>query len=402
LYVTPIWTGLKGLLFEGDLEPKGMPAFVFPLKALVDKGNQVDMLLLSKKIISNIDFNIKAEWIKKVRMFRMIYRESGIKSKFIDYINIYRETKKLCRKHQYDFVYGHGPSAIAANYVANHLNIRYGQRLYGTFFWDDICKYGRNYALLRRHFEHLCFKTRKQFLIVTDDGSNGDKVYDNLNRTIKKPKYEFYFLRNGVNFPTDTFAQFEKNHSPESGINDLFYLARIDEWKRQDRAVEVVYLLKKRGIEVRLLLAGQVSDKAYFEKIYNKSKDLGVEDKIISLGSINRRDLIKYSRESIGALFFYDMCNRGNAFYEVFSSGGIIIANNDGSLNDYIKNEINGFLINSVEEAASVVSKLYQDISLRRTVRMNAEETSRRFIKSWSDRVNEEVSLIENATGKPR
>ena len=46
LYVTPLWTGLKDILFNGFEEARGMPAFIKPLKELISRGHEVDLFLI--------------------------------------------------------------------------------------------------------------------------------------------------------------------------------------------------------------------------------------------------------------------------------------------------------------------------------------------------------------------
>ena len=45
LYVTYMWSALSDLLLQAGLEARGMPAFIRPLRGLVDRGHEVDLLI---------------------------------------------------------------------------------------------------------------------------------------------------------------------------------------------------------------------------------------------------------------------------------------------------------------------------------------------------------------------
>src|SRR5690606_10587776 len=144
------------------------------------------------------NLNIKAGWLKKSKIWDVVETNLSFFKRFITYSNLNKAVDKALSSEQYDFVYAHGSSTSVVRTVANKYNVPFGQRLYGTFLWDKIQKKGQLYVSLRHLTEYKAFKTRKSFLLVTNDGSRGDLVKKAIWGE-GNPPYEFHYWINGVN-----------------------------------------------------------------------------------------------------------------------------------------------------------------------------------------------------------
>lgn len=400
LYVTTLWTGFAEVLFDGVVEPKGMPAFLLPLKELVNRGHNVDFILLHNNI-SFQNYNIKIDWIKEEQIIGQVYWNNNLIMKPINIINLYKKADNIIKNKSYDFIYAHGESATVSRLIAKKYNLPFGQRLYGTFLYDYIKKNGLIKAKIFHFLEYDAFKSEKDFLLITNDGSNGDRAYKVINKARTPSK--FYFWHNGIErmheIPREILdTEYERlNKEPF-----LFYVARIDRWKRQDEAIKILKMLNDRGYNFKLYIAGQIFNQKYYEELKNMIEELKLDRNVIFMGVINKEQINIMSKLSVCAFSLYDMCNLGNVFHEIFSAGGIIISKNDGSLDYFIEHGKNGFLLNDITEAPEYIETIIKDKSYEMELRFNAKSTSLNKMKTWKERINEEIELIENCNKSDR
>ncbi len=405
LYVTSLWSGLEDIILNGStLDPKGMPAFAKVIEELIKRDYNIDCIFyVNKKLISDNSV-INHPLYKKINIIDLIVlkQKSGIIKLFlliIDYIKICRRVDKAMRLKSYDFVYGHGFISDAARFVSRKYKVPFGQRIYGDIFWNLYQKKGLIYALMTDLTRYLTYRKQKEFLLITDDGTNGDKTYELFGG--KRLKYQMYFWLNGIDrqaHPEVTFpCSFENNDiNINIHVPYLIYIARITRWKGQYHAVDVLFYLKQRGIHVNLYIAGQLDDVMYYDEIMAKASEKGVKDQIKYLGAISKDDIYKLSKLSVAALSFYDFSNLGNVFHELLSYGTIVISKNDSSLDRFITTGKNGFLVDDMVSAANIVEELINDNDLVNTIRKNALKTSIEKMVSWDIRVEKEIKLIES------
>lgn len=395
LYVATLVRGFEDLL-RGELEAKGLPTFILPLKYLLEHGHSVDLILISNY---TKPINIKVDWIQNENIIANINNDLTITNKWKKKINIaktileeWKTIQLALKRNHYDFVYCHGTAAILGNLAANMMGVRCGYRLYGTVhLYNDILKIGKFKAAVKNLTYYLIFKMKKDFLLITDDGSHGDVVYQYW-----KPRgttYPLYFWRNGVDIESITELENEGDVPQEPF---LFTAGRIDKLKRQDIIIKMLHLLHKKQIKIHLYLAGHVECKKYIEEIENLVKMYGLESYVHFMGAIPRRYMKKMAYYSKAMILWSDIANNGNVFYEVFSTGALIVAINDGSLDPFVTRDKNIFLADNIEEAVEDIQKLLNLSQLERSKMQRAAICqSVKTIPSWEKRVYREIKLLE-------
>ena len=107
LYVTGLWRGLRTILFEGQTEEMGMPAFMKPLKKLLLDGHDVDIFLIHK-LDEYPPYDCKVDWISGDNIVDTYKWDVSLKGRFSNDWHIYQKTKQLLQQKDYDIVYGHG------------------------------------------------------------------------------------------------------------------------------------------------------------------------------------------------------------------------------------------------------------------------------------------------------
>lgn len=399
LYVTPLWSGLRDLLFEGAVEGKGMPAFIKPLQYFVSNGISVDLVVCSWE---NPDFKISANWLKNTTVKYIKIRKSRFAvAKLVNLFKIYMGAMNLLNKSKYDFVYGHGGSiGLIACILAHKMGIPCGQRLYGTFLSEKIRRYGCGRVFLKHPFEYLSFLlNNKNFLMVTNDGTEGDYVWEKI--TASKTNYKFIFPYNGIECQSNNDNNDYCIPAFLSNIVDpfLYYPARFDRWKRQDMLIEIINELvsKKRGIHV--FFSGHVSDTKYYEEVFKKAHDYNIEKYVHYVGTLNKKEMKYMFNQSMATLFCYDFSNLGNAFIEALSNGALVIARKNKEIEKIIIDRQDGFLVENVDDCVALIEMLNstQDLNkIREAAKTKAEE----IFLSWEERCKYEYVLINNIIGE--
>lgn len=396
LYVTAMSGPIQDILTgKRDHEITHALQFFYPWRRLVERGHQVDFVVTSNfsgPPTINVPWFAASSLLANVydpatdappwrRVFRRIRR----------FLAVMYETDKALRNGGYDFVYCKAfYEGLAGNLVANFRNVPCGMRSMGTMLFEDFKRYGPMLTAIRRPAEYLTFRLRKKFFLMTDDATKGDLVYEAW--APDPPRYDFLFWKTGVELkdPADVQATREL---PERAY--LFYAARIDNWKRQDRVVQLLKLLHGRGHMLHLYFAGGVQSGEYLGRVQALARESRLEEYVHFLGPIPQDDVRNFARHAVANPSFYDVSNLGNVFFEIFAVGSVIIGLDDGSLNGYLDDGENGFLVKDEKGAAEIVSRLLAGEIDASRIKERASATARERVLSAAERFEREVALIE-------
>jgi glycosyltransferase involved in cell wall biosynthesis len=389
LYVTTLWSGLRDVLFSG-LPPRGMPAFVQPLRALAERGHTVRLLVATPPDVGVL--NLGVPWIRPCDVTLVPWKSGGVGA-LRSLTRVVAALRRMLSSEPYDFVYGHGSLGGVASTVASWYGVPSGARIYGTFLARELDKRSLWSVALRHPLEFWSFRAPKSFTMVTNDGTQGDRVFRTL---ATKRSGQLHFWLNGVDHLPGTGDQI-----PKTGLGQepyLFYPARIARWKQQSAAVELLHYLHQRGhTRIRLIFAGHISDPPYFEEVKGLAASLGVDTFVEHAGAIGREEMVHHFRQSVATLSFYSVSNLGNVVIEALSSGGLVVALDDGSLNEIVVDGETGMLVRDPEQGAAAIVRLLSDPSISARMRFMARESSARLFRSWQDRATEEINVIEHA-----
>jgi len=379
-----MWSGLKDVLIDNKKTYSGMPAFMRPLLSLKERGHIVDLLIgykdcdcfsaLSNGYLSNgniyvIPYKIKSKFSRLLSMFWLVL-----------------ESYKLIKKNNYDFIYLHGTLGVLVTLLARIYNVPIGQRLYGIILSDQIESKGKLRSILAHPAGVLSFFLKKNFLLITNDGTKGQNVPGLIGI---KTKYEMYYWLNGVDF-----VDFKQDSSTLANV--LFYPARIDRWKGQDRAITFLKKLHKKGHhELRLVFCGHITDDVYFSELMSLARSEGVENSVSYEGLIENEEISTLYNSSLAVLMMYDYSNLGNVFIESFCSGACVVALDNGSLKDYVINKSTGIVGSDMDLLVDDFDAIIRNLSKYQSIRSSAKTASRSIFSTWNQRVAREIELIE-------
>lgn len=396
LYIAPLVSGFQDIL-EGKQESKGLPSFIFPLKKLLEDKNQVDIVLISN---FKEPIDIKVEWIKNENIIANINNDFATTKGLIRYylkfkslFEVWNVINNALKNGGYDFVYCHGTAAYIGNILANRYKVRCGYRIYGVVdVAHDIRKIGLLKTILKYPVYYKIFRRKKEFLLITDDGTDGDYVFKQFN---SKETFPMYYLVNGVD---KSFEYVRQQHLLEEcnciGEKFIFHAGRVVSLKRQDRVINVLNELHINGDKLHLLLAGHLSDQPYYEKLRHMIKTYGLDAYVHFLGAIERTSMQSLSHDAVATILLSDISNQGNVFFECAFAGATIITYPEESLKKYVKDKENGFFVEDEKQAADIVVELLNGKYTPERIQERIKESVNDKLKSWDERVQTEIDLI--------
>lgn len=388
-----------------DSKLSGLPAFYYPFKMLLERGCTIDLLLYTtekKTVIESAHF--------KKRNLIQIHPWKSILPGSVEYMLLLRRaSRKLLRSRHYDFVYGMSEGAHLAVYEAAKMGIPCGLRQYGTQEMANALEpiksvtARRLKALKDYTYITLSMLSRKTFVLATNDGSRADELYNILG--VKKKKFRFYFWTSGVYIPNERpKVDYESKDSYPFGYDPLALsmINRIAVVKRQDRAACILGELHKRGYPFHLYLIGTDDSQKMHEATVAAAKEYGVLDYLHFVGGKSQQECRQYACNSFATLLPCEW-NRVNVFYEVMGEGSVVVTNDNHSIDEFIKDDVNCLVYeeDNFAQAAEKIIALMKDPERIERIRNAAHQTAVEKFMSLEKRFGLEAQLvIDAAKGK--
>lgn len=174
----------------------------------------------------------------------------------------------------------------------------------------------------------------------------------------------------------------------------IITLSRLHcECKQQDFAIKVFSLLTAKHPDWDMLLWGDGPDKGQLEALIKKLK---LEDRVFLKGQTeNPREELKKADIFVFPSKYEGF---GLALAEAMSVGLPVVGLTTCSgVNELIKDEENGFLVNNAEEFVNRLDELMGDADLRNRLGQKAHEDMKRFspenvFKQWQEALHDQIS----------
>ena len=379
----------------------GLPAFYYPFKMLLDRGHTIDLMLYTpdeKTVVESERF--------KAENLIQIHPKNGVLPCAVEYaLQVSSAIRKVLNERQYDFVYGMSEGSHLAVREAAKRGIPCGLRQFGTQEMANVLEPMK--SMLKRRLKALkdytyitlSMQSKKSFLLATNDGSRADELYDILG--IKEKKFPFFFWRSGVHIPqTQPVVDFETqgNYPQTYDPMALSMVNRIADVKRQDRAVQILGELHRRGYLFHLYFIGDVSSQAMLDATNKAIEENGVADYVHFEGGKSQNECRQYARNSFATLLPCEW-NRVNIFYEVMGEGSVVVTNDNHSIDEFIDPGINCLLYeeDNFAQAAEKIIALMDDPERNKAIRAAAHQTARDKFMSLEKRFGMEAQLVEDA-----
>lgn len=374
----------------------GLPAFYFPFKMLLEKGNTIDLMLISNREHEVVE----SEHFKKENFFQIRMKHNGVLGTFELPLLLMRETRKRLKAQKYDFVYGMAEGTHVGVRTAAKMGIPCALRQFGTQEMANVLEPMRKglkrwlKALKDYTYITLSMISKKSFLLATNDGSRADELYDILG--IKKKKFDFHFWRSAVAIPkkqpvVDTTKT--DNYPETYGPMCLSHIGRVVPVKRQDRSVRILGELHKRGYKFHLYFIGEVEGEEMIGATMKAAEEYGVTEYLHFEGAKNQTECRSYARNSLATLLPGEW-NRVNIFYEVMGEGSVVVTNNNHSIDEFIDDGVNCLVYDTEAEAAEKLIALVNNPARQAEIRSNAHKTAIDKFMTLERRFGMEAQLV--------
>lgn len=319
-------------------------------------------------------------------------------SKFIGYTTIFMlffKAIKIIKRHNIKVLYGyeiHGVLASSLCKLIYRSELVYIHRFMGSWL-TSYYNQNKKIKLFLNLDAILALKLDSDLLIMTNDGTQGDKALKIVN---SKSLHNYCFWVNGVDeqkLPIEKNIEF-KNKLGLKNEKIFLSISRLNSWKRVDRAINSISLIKEENFKYFIIGDGELKNK--LEKLVQEKN---LENKVIFVGAIANAEVKKYL--NIANVFFslYDLSNVGNPLLEAIRANKIIFTLNNGDTSRWIKHRENGFIYdindNLYQNLAKDIDELLNDKELENKILKNIELTEKEKLWTWEERMNAEVSEVK-------
>lgn len=385
----------------------GGPAFTQTVKKYIDEGWEVYLITdePSNKEYPHLDSDhiilLKPSTFKKFESLQkigLVFRWLNHKSMTRAFV---RAGKKLLGSHQKDVIlYGYEIFGVKACKI---LSQKYSLPMVTRFQGTILSQYKNTRSnWIRRYPHYHALAEKSDLVIMTDDGTQGDRVLKELHNSSPT-----LFLRNGLelmeqnihqmcaDFPRDSFRLALDVQADETMF---LTVSRLAGWKKVERAIDGFREFCQAGLPGKLVIVGDGSSRLALEQ---RAKDYNISDKVIFVGAVAHDKVYDYMMACDVFLSLYDLSNVGNPLLEAMTLGKCIITLDVGDTRKLISNRENGILLTmqTLPELGKTMAELSADAALRESMGNAAAEYAKANFQTWQERMDSEFTAV-SALGK--
>ena len=306
-----------------------------------------------------------------------------------------RTARRLIEDDGYDVLYGyevHGVLATRMLRKEDHLPLV--ARFQGTVMHPHL---DNRLSLARRYEEVMALKTPADLYVMTDDGTQGDQVLSRLNPASRE---KTRFWRNGLDLQHARPPTPEETRQARESLGlapDDFVLvtsSRLARWKRIDRAIDAVALLRANGVHARLLVVGDGEERANLER---QAAQRLVRDVVTFAGGVPQSEVQRHLWAADVFLSTNELSNVGNPLLEAMLAARCIVTLDEGDTRNLIRDNDTGLLLPTGDPRAiaTALATLHADTSQRQRLAEGALALAQREFWSWDQRIDAEVEAVE-------
>jgi glycosyltransferase involved in cell wall biosynthesis len=378
----------------------GMPLVTLYWQRLAEKGHSVHVFVFGAFKCEK-DFTLKG--IHFYRRCLPKWTEGSAKGDLTSYLKIrlfllqfkaYSAVRKIRRVDFPDVIYSYHTGLVPMGHLLSRLmRVPHVVHFWGTWLGHYLFKEPW-YKCIPFLGPILCFKFPIDLLIISNDGTHGDKVVEKL----KFPKERFRFWLDGtapdIYDPDMDKAEIKRSIGLLPSDKMIFQTARLDFWKRIDRAIAAMPAVIERVPNARLVVAG---DGFLREELEKQAAELDVSDCVRFLGFVPHETVLTLHNAADLFLSVQDLTNLGNQIFEAFHSGTCTVAYNIGGTSHVMKDEITGVLLEEEDllRLGDVIADLLLDDDRRQRLGKGALDFAKENIWTWDERSDVEISEIQ-------
>lgn len=305
--------------------------------------------------------------------------------------------RRLLRQRQHEILYAYEISAIIGSRLARLFlpkKFKIVHRIQGVSLLRS--SHHNLWLMLRKLEWLLALKMRADAYIMTNDGTLGDVVWKYWNRDVDGER--LFHARNGLSasmlVPRLDRAEALRSLGLDPSNIYLLMLSRLDPIKRVERGLHALADMENAK-QVRLLIAG---DGEELEPLKALAEKLGIADRVIFLGGVERSDVARVMSAADMFVSTYDFSNCGNPLFEAQWFELPVVTLDNGATGTVISDGVNGLLLPVGDHARLVqaLSLLVHDRDLRARLSAGAKTWADENMVSWQLRMEREVEWLSH------
>lgn len=282
-------------------------------------------------------------------------------------------------------VYGAPPAFFLSRLLRLPLILRFQ----GTILYPRL----GSSSLIPFFYHVFAFKIPANFLVITDDGTQGDLVA----KSLRIPEKKVRFWMNGVDknvHPTVSPQDLKMSLEVPETSKIIISVCRLAGWKGVDRLIEAVPGVVDKRKDVFFVLVGEGSERNYLERLAEK---LGVTDHVRFVGHVPHRDVPSYLAIADVYVTMQDLSCLSASLFEAMASGKCIVALNTGGTGKILRNRVNSVLLepSQLSVLPEVLLDLLEKEEYRRKLERKVKEYAMQKFWTWDERANAEMRMLE-------
>jgi len=408
VFLTSGWTGVDKNIREGK-SPSGVPSISKAWTIFCQKGWNVHVFMQTDVTpdwpAETTELNgVIFHWIQpafyKFTKWLMNHRLYGWFKIFwlISQIRMANRLRKS--KVKPDVIYSmRSVYALLGYFWARLRKCKIVLREYGTFGYDAWFVNKSWSGRLLTLGPLLLFKIPFDLFIMTNDGTQGDKVAKWANFDMNK----FWFPINGVNknLKLENFnkADFKEKIGIPRDYMMLMTLGRLTSWKRLDRIIDAMPDVLMEYPKTTLVVVGSGESKDAFKE---RAVKLGVSESIKFIGAVTNDEIKYYLNTTDLFLMPYDVSNLSNTLIEALTAGCCVVTRDVGSTTEIVKDDDNAVVLShgEADDFAQAVIKLLKDPERRNRLATKAHRQAMERFVTWEERMENEFVRINELIQK--
>ena len=309
------------------------------------------------------------------------------------YLGALAPALRIVRENKIDLLYGYEVMGTPVAFtIAKARSLPSVTNYQGTFVYPYLGSFGK---LFRVGSFALPMLLPVNAIFMLNDGTKGDIVLERFGIS----KERIHFCLGGVEKSPQEPSLCPEEIKVSLGVpRDALVVLSVNKfkyWKRIDRIVCSFSKVAKRIDRAHLLLVGHGSEEVYLREL---AKRLGAGDRIVFAGGVPHNQIHQYYAIADVFMITNDVSNLGLPLLEAMANGRCILSLADGSVDQLLSDGESALLVdpsNLDKILPEALEYLLGNEALRCRLGRQAKSVADNVLKSWEDRADEEVKVME-------
>lgn len=404
LFIFSFYTALRSSFENGDWRPEGMPTAAKLFEGLKKKNIDYNVVFIDKNKNTKEKIKVKKRIIGLNRYFylisipnRKILSKFRLFKKINSYINeaVYiKEIMRLVKKDDFDLFYIDRDNVIIGAALKLLFKKKVLLRLHGVAnLYDDFIKLSKKIIDPIRYFSFRC---NFDYILCSNDGSPGKQFLESFTSS----KIKKQILLNGIDISVKPEEFIETKNQQYNSKPVLLYLGRLDVFKGIEYFLDTVTNLYAIRDDFQTLIVGE-------GPLYDMVKmNITNYPNISLIGGVTHSKVHEYYNSADIYVSLNLLGNLSNTVLEALGSGLCVITlkKDVKSKKDFSTEELLEDTViyidrdNICNELPEYINNLLDNKQLLEEYKEKALVKSKQIIKSWNERIEYEIQLLEAIT----